>query len=127
MCEHFNDVAAVPGNQPGLCLVPKHLMPAIEKCENRSKDAKYREQLDSIRSTTRGRFREAATNVWLKNQIVGAHATCFSSSAAITVSFFSSWYSVSVLMAQMLLLSVLPLAMFSTAVIAVSIEWSWLL
>ncbi len=40
---------------------------------------------------------------------------------------FSSWYSISVFTAQRLDLSVIPAAMLSTAVMAVSMEWSWLL
>ncbi len=38
-----------------------------------------------------------------------------------------SWYSASVLTAQILDLSARPATMLSTAVMAVSMEWSWLL
>lgn len=40
---------------------------------------------------------------------------------------FCSWYSSSTLMSQILLLSTRPVVMLSTAIFAVSMEWSWLL
>ena len=84
---------------------------------------------DTLGRIAAGRTRQAlapAAVTWMNGDEDPAGVLVYRA-AQCAYAFFSSWYSSSVLVAQMFDLSVRPAIRLSTAVIEASIEWSWLL
>ncbi len=109
--------AARPGSQGAAATHPDPCRPAGKP------DGRGRRASRAAGAASRG----AAAALPCAGTPVTPYAVTAARSWSEAAADFVSWYSCSTFTLQMLSLRSVPPAMFSTATIAVSIEWSWLL